>query len=204
MDRLEGVVARLPQAERVDVEAWDGEPTFRVNGKTFIFRSLDANGIGVKLPKEEAVAVVATDPNAEPTGYGLGRHGWISVAIPATTSATRWREIEEWIRTSYTLVAPKKLARAVLEEDQQPRVTRAVVGSPGRATPPSVGFSGGGRCSRAVFGVRAWCRDRPDGARRRQLDVEAEGSFKSPLSDAQSFATQARGQCCALRRRALR
>ena len=88
MDRLEEIVARLPQAERVDVEAWDGEPTFRVNGKTFIFSSPDASGISVKLPKEEAAAVVATDPNAAPTGYGLGRHGWISVSIPATTSAT--------------------------------------------------------------------------------------------------------------------
>ena len=120
MDRLEDVVARLPHAERVDVEAWDGEPTFRVNGKTFVFSSPDATGISVKLPKEEAAAVVATDSDAEPTGYGLGRHGWISVAIPATTSAKRWREIEEWIRTSYTLVAPKKLARVVLEEDEQP------------------------------------------------------------------------------------
>lgn len=53
---------------------------------------------------------MATDPKADPTGYGLGRHGWISVSIPTTTSATRWREIEEWIRTSYTLVAPNKLA----------------------------------------------------------------------------------------------
>jgi hypothetical protein len=26
-------------------------------------------------------------------------------------------EIEEWIRTSYVLVAPKRLARRVLEED---------------------------------------------------------------------------------------
>ena len=119
MDRLEQIVARLPQAERVDVEAWDGEPTVRVNGKTFIFCSLDATGISVKLPKEEAAAVVATDPNAEPTGYGLGRHGWVSVSIPTTTSAKRWTEIEEWIRTSYTLVAPKKLARAVLEQDEQ-------------------------------------------------------------------------------------
>jgi hypothetical protein len=59
--------------ERVDVEAWDGEPTFRVNGKTFVFSSPDASGISVKLPKEEAAAVVATDPSAEPTGYGLGR-----------------------------------------------------------------------------------------------------------------------------------
>jgi predicted DNA-binding protein (MmcQ/YjbR family) len=120
MDRLEAIVARLPQAERVDVEAWDGEPTFRVNGKTFIFSSPDASGISVKLPNEEAAAVVATDPDAEPTGYGLGRHGWISVNIPTNTSATRWSEIEEWIRTSYTLVAPKKLARAVLEEDERP------------------------------------------------------------------------------------
>jgi predicted DNA-binding protein (MmcQ/YjbR family) len=120
MDRLEAIVARLPQAQRVDVEAWDGEPTFRVNGKTFIFSSPDASGISVKLPKEEAAAVVATDPKSDPTGYGLGRHGWISVSIPTTTSAKRWSEIEEWIRTSYTLVAPKKLARAVLEEDEQP------------------------------------------------------------------------------------
>jgi predicted DNA-binding protein (MmcQ/YjbR family) len=120
MDRLEEVVAQLPQAERVDVEAWDGEPTFRVRGKTFVFSSPDASGISIKLTKEEAAAVVATDPNAEPTGYGLGRHGWVSVSIPNTTSAKRWREIAEWIRTSYTLVAPKRLARAVLEQDQQP------------------------------------------------------------------------------------
>jgi hypothetical protein len=43
------------------------------------------------------------------------------VSIPTTASAKRWREIEEWIRTSYTLVAPNMLARAVLEEDQQPQ-----------------------------------------------------------------------------------
>lgn len=121
MDRLEAIVARLPQAERVDVEAWEGEPTFRVNNKTFVFADPDATGITVKLPKEEAAAVVATDPNANPTGYGLGRHGWVSVSIPAATNAKRWREIEEWIRTSYTLVAPKKLAQAVLEEDEAAR-----------------------------------------------------------------------------------
>jgi predicted DNA-binding protein (MmcQ/YjbR family) len=120
MDRLQEIAARLPETQRLDIEAWDGEPTFRVNGKTFIFSAPDASGISVKLPKEEAAAVVATDADAEPTGYGLGRHGWISVSIPARTSATRWREIEEWIRTSYTLIAPQKLARRVLEEDERP------------------------------------------------------------------------------------
>ena len=117
MKRLEQIVARLPEAVRVDIEAWDGEPTFRVNGKNFIFTDKQATGLSVKLPKDEAEAVVATDPGAEPTGYGLGRHGWVSIALGAKPTAARWREVEEWVRTSYTLVAPKRLAKLVLEED---------------------------------------------------------------------------------------
>ena len=118
MKRLEQIVARLPEAVRVDIEAWDGEPTFRVRGKNFIFSDPDATGISVKLPKEEAEAVVATDPLAEPTGYGLGRHGWVSVTIGAMPTADRWQQVEEWVRTSYTLVAPKTLAKIVLAEDE--------------------------------------------------------------------------------------
>ena len=117
MRRLEAIVARLPEAKRVDIEAWDGEPTFRVNNKNFIFTNPEATGISVKLPKEEAEAVVATDADAEPTGYGLGRHGWVSVQIPTNADADRWQQIEEWVRTSYTMVAPKKLAKIVLDED---------------------------------------------------------------------------------------
>jgi hypothetical protein len=30
---------------------------------------------------------------------------------------SRWREVEEWVRTSYTLVAPKSLAKVVLAAD---------------------------------------------------------------------------------------
>ena len=117
MKRLEAIVARLPEAERVDIEAWGGEPTFRVRGKNFVFSAMDASGISVKLSKEEAEAVVATDPGAEPTGYGLGRHGWVSITIGARASRDRWQQVEEWVRTSYTMVAPKKLAKIVLDED---------------------------------------------------------------------------------------
>jgi predicted DNA-binding protein (MmcQ/YjbR family) len=116
MARLEAMARRLPEAERVDIEAWDGEPTFRVRGKNFVFTNKEATGLSVKLPKEEAAAVVATDPGAEPTGYGLGRHGWVSVQVGAGDEA-RWEQVEEWVRTSYTLVAPKTLARKVLAED---------------------------------------------------------------------------------------
>jgi predicted DNA-binding protein (MmcQ/YjbR family) len=115
--RIEAIVARLPDAVRVDIEAWGGEPTFRVSGKNFIFSDPEATSISVKLPPGEAAAVIAGDAQVEPTGYGLGRHGWVTVRIADKASQARWREIEEWIRTSYILVAPKRLAKLVLEQD---------------------------------------------------------------------------------------
>lgn len=117
MARLEQIVGRLPEAERVDIEAWDGEPTFRVRGKNFVFTDRAASGLTVKLPKEEAAAVVATETGAEPTGYGLGRHGWVSLPVGDDADEGRWQQVEEWVRTSYTLVAPKSLAKIVLAED---------------------------------------------------------------------------------------
>ncbi len=61
--------------------------------------------------------MVATDPGVSPTGYGLGRHGWIAFRVDDGADDERWRQIEEWVRTSYTLVAPKRLARLVVDED---------------------------------------------------------------------------------------
>ncbi len=117
MTRLEQIVARLPEAVRVDVEAWDDHPTFRVNGKNFVFSDQADRSLSLKLPKEEALAVVATDPDVAPSGYGLGRHGWIALDLDQSPSDDRWTQVEEWVRTSYTLVAPKRLARRVLDED---------------------------------------------------------------------------------------
>jgi predicted DNA-binding protein (MmcQ/YjbR family) len=117
MERLEQIVAKLPEAIRVDIEAWGGEPTFRVGGKNFVFTKPDAASISVKLPADEAAAVVATDPRVRPTGYGLGRHGWVSVTLERRPSAKHWHEIEEWVRISYSLVAPRRLARQIVDQD---------------------------------------------------------------------------------------
>jgi predicted DNA-binding protein (MmcQ/YjbR family) len=118
MQRLERIVADLPEAERVDIAEWGDHPTFRVRGKNFVFSDADAEHLSLKLPHEEAEAVVATDRAAEPAGYGLGRHGWIALSVPADADEDRWQEITEWVRTSYTLVAPRRLARIVLDQDE--------------------------------------------------------------------------------------
>ena len=117
MARLERIVSKLPEAERVDIAEWGDHPTFRVRGKNFIFCDADASHLSVKLSKAEAEAVVATDPRVEPAGYGLGRHGWIAITLNSPLDRRGWSELEEWVRTSYALVAPKTLGRMVLAED---------------------------------------------------------------------------------------
>jgi hypothetical protein len=41
----------------------------------------------------------------------------VSVEVGDHAAESRWHQVEEWVRTSYSLVAPKALARAVLGED---------------------------------------------------------------------------------------
>ena len=118
---LERIVSRLPEAERVDIVEWGDHPSFRVRGKNFVFCDADADHLTVKLTAAEADALVATDPRVEPAGYGLGRHGWVAIALNSKLDANGWRELEEWVRTSYTLVAPRTLARIVEEADTRPR-----------------------------------------------------------------------------------
>lgn len=117
MVRLERIADELPEAQRVDIEEWGDHPTFRVHGKNFVFADAEATSLTIKLGKSEAAAVVATDPDAAPASYGLGRHGWVSLSVAPDASDRRWEQVREWIRTSYTLVAPKKLARVVADED---------------------------------------------------------------------------------------
>jgi predicted DNA-binding protein (MmcQ/YjbR family) len=113
LGRVAAIVAELPETERIDVESWEGEPTFRVRGKVFVFGAPDGSRIGVKLPREEAEALAATDEAVSPMGYGLGKHGWVGVKIADGLDEDRWQQVGEWIRTSYALIAPKKLARLV-------------------------------------------------------------------------------------------
>ena len=116
-DRLEALALGLPEAEQVDIEAWGDHPTFRVRGKNFVFADPRATHLSVKLSKDEAAAVVASDPWVEATGYGLGRHGWVSIVLDDPANDERWQQVEEWVRISYSLVAPKRLARTVLDAE---------------------------------------------------------------------------------------
>jgi predicted DNA-binding protein (MmcQ/YjbR family) len=53
-------------------------------------------------------------PGAEPSGYGLGRSGWVSIQFRDRTPPTG--VLTDWVEESYRLIAPKKL---VAELDQR-------------------------------------------------------------------------------------
>lgn len=90
-----------------------GEIVAKVGKKVFVFfgtgDSRDQGfGMSVKLPQSASVALGL--PFIEPTGYGLGKSGWVSVTFPkgADMPAPMFKE---WILESYRAVAPKTLVK---------------------------------------------------------------------------------------------
>ena len=86
-----------------------GERAIKVRGKAFLFLRADGNSVSfsVKLPKSAAEALEL--PSVEPTGYGLGKHGWVTAVVDAGRDAPA-ATFESWLEESYAAVAPKKLA----------------------------------------------------------------------------------------------
>ena len=99
-------------------EAWEdfpwGEPVIKVRKKIFLFLG-HRDGAGLTLSvklSDQRQAEALSLPFVRPTGYGLGRSGWITAAFqPGETPLTGW--LIDWIRDSYRAVAPKALGARV-------------------------------------------------------------------------------------------
>jgi predicted DNA-binding protein (MmcQ/YjbR family) len=88
-----------------------GERVAKVKGKVFVFLGSDPvpggpMGLSVKLPESGQDALDL--PFAKPTGYGLGKSGWVSATFEATDEPPL-EILKGWIRESYRAVAPQKL-----------------------------------------------------------------------------------------------
>jgi predicted DNA-binding protein (MmcQ/YjbR family) len=136
-DRLLEVALQLPGA--YEDHPWDDTVT-KVGKKIFAFFGPDdddGNGAGdamtiaVKLldSHEEALA----QPGAAPTGYGLGRAGWVTLRLDA--DAPPYEVIADWVEESYRRIAPKKLV-AELDDSIAGRTGRADTGHFSGTNPP--------------------------------------------------------------------
>lgn len=112
----------LPEA--YEDHPW-GETVAKVNKKVFVFLGVaepgvaepgveqpadgpdDRTGFTVKLADSHEAALSV--PGAKPTGYGLGRAGWVTVRLGA--DAPPADVCADWIEESYRIIAPKRLVQ---------------------------------------------------------------------------------------------
>jgi len=96
--------------EATETSPW-GHRAIKVKGKTFVFLGGEKDtkelSLSVKLPSSRDVALDL--PFAEPTGYGLGKSGWVTARFGKVTGVPL-DLLKAWIRESYGAIAPKKLS----------------------------------------------------------------------------------------------
>lgn len=111
-----------------------GELVVKVNGKVFVFLGGDQAdpppGMSVKLRDSHDQAL--DTPGAAPTGYGLGRAGWVSIRFGAGSPPIG--VLRDWTGESYRIVAPKRIAarlhaeRAATSAGRRPEKSRGATG----------------------------------------------------------------------------
>ena len=111
-----------------------GETAIKVaKKKVFLFMGSDGAtwGISTKLPDSGAIAL--TLPFAEPTGYGLGKSGWVSARFSAKDDIPI-EMLTAWIDESYRAVAPAKLVKSLTTTSPAPTKKAAKNSAKKRAT----------------------------------------------------------------------
>ena len=103
LERMRSLAMALPEA--TEELTWGTDINFRVRKKIFAFPG-HGGSLTVKADREELPALL-DDPRFSPAPY-LARGGWVRMDL--TTMPPDWEEIAELIRTSYCLIAPKKLS----------------------------------------------------------------------------------------------
>ena len=88
---------------------WEEDQVAKVGKKIFVFMghlSDPTPSIAVKLPESHGQALGLEC--ATPSGYGLGRAGWVSIGL-AGRDRPSLEVLCDWVEESYRTIAPKKL-----------------------------------------------------------------------------------------------
>ncbi|MDP9245557.1 MAG: MmcQ/YjbR family DNA-binding protein [Chloroflexota bacterium] len=98
--------------EAVEAFPW-GDQVIKVKGKIFVFLGASTDGgfgISAKLPETHELAL--TLDGVTPTGYGLGKAGWVTARI-AKGQPIDLELYRDWVEESYRAIAPKSLVKTL-------------------------------------------------------------------------------------------
>jgi predicted DNA-binding protein (MmcQ/YjbR family) len=117
MATISKIAAELRKYALAFPEAWEDFPwehqVCKVKKKIFLFCDNKGNKelrLTVKLP--ESGMEVLELPNAEMTGYGLGKAGWVSIWFTPKDKLDV-PTLKAWVLESYKAIAPKTLAKKI-------------------------------------------------------------------------------------------
>jgi len=124
LSSLRDFALQYPQAK--EDHPW-GETAIKVKGKVFVFLSRHDGKFNVSLKLPVSGPAALGMPFAEPTGYGLGKHGWVTASFEAGDGIPV-DLIREWIDESFRAVAPKSVVASLEREEEElkpPRTGRS-------------------------------------------------------------------------------
>jgi hypothetical protein len=108
LERLRRICLALPEAE--EQITW-GHPTFRVRGRIFATYGDDAAEHPARVTFKAPPGVQAMLVEAAPERFFVppyvGSKGWVGIRLEAVED---WSEVEDLVRRSWSLIAPKKLS----------------------------------------------------------------------------------------------
>jgi predicted DNA-binding protein (MmcQ/YjbR family) len=111
-ERLHRIGGALPEAKVTG----DQHLRFAIRGRTFAWLLEDHHGDGrlavnCKAAAGRAAGLAAADPERYALAPYLGARGWVAAWLDV--DEIDWPFVEELVRDSYRLIAPKTLAREV-------------------------------------------------------------------------------------------
>jgi len=111
--------AALAYPETVEHRPWD-HPAFKVRKKAFVFMGEDADTLSLSMKLPESHEAALDLPFCKPTGYGLGKSGWVSLLLTGAEHDLPIDALIEWIDESYRAVAPKTVVKKQLHPTEPP------------------------------------------------------------------------------------
>jgi predicted DNA-binding protein (MmcQ/YjbR family) len=108
-----------------------GHCTFKVRNKVFLFMDRDEGGLSLSLKLPQSREFALEYPFTEPTGYGLGKSGWVTASF-GPKDKPPLDVLGFWLAESFRAIAPKKLLAGMTETRKPP-----VSGGIRRARPPN-------------------------------------------------------------------
>ncbi len=89
---------------------WPGHDDLAVNDKTFAYLPAAGEPFSLSAKLKYTSEAALQLPYAAPTGYGLGKSGWVTFT-PTEAEMPPIEQLKEWIDESYRAQAPKKLVK---------------------------------------------------------------------------------------------